>query len=122
MPFDIHTRTAGLATDAFAQVTAFFAGTSHRPSQEQWDAIHDLLDHLEQAALGDLERAVYLSSIPAGTGKTTALVKFAETLMDNPIYADTGMLITVNRITEAEDMAKTLGQHRAKLCVIISST
>ena len=39
MPFDIHTRTAGLATDAFAQVTAFFAETSHRPSQEQWDAI-----------------------------------------------------------------------------------
>ena len=40
--------------------------------------------------------------------------------MDNPIYADTGMLITVNRITEAEDMAKALGQHRAKLCVITS--
>jgi uridylate kinase len=83
-------------------------------------ALRDLLDHLERAARGDLEEALYLSPIPVGTGKTTALISFAETLMDSPEQEDVGMLITVNRIAEARDVAAKLSLHRSKLCVITS--
>jgi hypothetical protein len=114
-------RTSGLATDAYDRLTKFFADTPHRPSQEQWEAIRDLLGHLQRAADHDLDRAVYLSPIPAGTGKSTALAIFAKTLMDNPAYGDVGMVIFVNRIAEASDMADKIGQqYRNELCVITS--
>jgi hypothetical protein len=55
-----------------------------------------------------------------GTGKATALISFAETLMDSPGQEDVGMLITVNRIAEAHDVAEKLSAYRAKLYVITS--
>ena len=75
---------------------------------------------MELAANKSLEAAVYLSAIPAGTGKSASLAAFAAALMDNPAYANTGMLITVNRIAEARDMAEALSSHRDKLCIYTS--
>ena len=121
MPFDaLPAVSAGLASAAYARLVATFARDGHSPSPEQWAAIRDLLEHLERAANGKLEPALYLSAIPAGTGKSRSLQAFAATLMDDPNYAETGMLITVNRLNEAEDMARELGAYRSKLCVITS--
>src|ERR1700733_12418369 len=122
MPFDadILVRNAGLSDNAYNRLTTFFAEVNHRPSPGQWAAIRDLLDHLERAADGKLEREVYLSAIPAGTGKSTALAAFAAALTDNPAYANVGMLVPVNRKNEARDMATALRARRDRLCVIMS--
>ena len=120
MPFDILAAQRSLADSAYARLTTCFALFQHCPSLDQLAALRDLLDHLERAARGDLDEALYLSPIPVGTGKTTALVSFAETLMDSPEQEDVGMLITVNRIAEARDVAAKLSLHRSKLCVITS--
>ena len=94
MPFDaLPAVSAGLASAAYARLVATFARDGHTPSPEQWAAIRDLLEHLERAANGKLEPALYLSAIPAGTGKSRSLQAFAATLMDDPNYAETGMLI-----------------------------
>jgi hypothetical protein len=126
MPFDatdILSCTAGLADTAYDRLTRFFQATNHRPSNQQWIAIRDLMDHLEQAANGQLDPALYLSAIPAGTGKSTSTAMFAQTLMDSPNHGDVGMVIFVNRITEAEDMAKMIGpQYRDRLSVLTSDT
>jgi len=120
MPFDVLPAT-GLATTAFDRVAAFFAETSHRPSQQQWEAIRDLLDHMERAADGCLPDALYLSAIPAGTGKSTSLALFARTLLDSPAYATTGMVIFVNRIAEARAMGEAIGpEYRDRLCLVTS--
>ena len=123
MPFDVDTASRdGLAARALARLLAFFAQVGHDPSPEQWNAIRDLLDHLERAANGELDKAVYLSAIPAGTGKSTSLLAFAAALMDNPAHADTGALITVNRIAEARDTAQALADmgYSDKVCVYTS--
>jgi hypothetical protein len=120
MPFDVLPAT-GLATNAYDRLHRFFNGTAHRPSQEQWAAIRDLHDHLELAAKGQLPEALYLSAIPPGTGKSTATAMFARALMDHPVFEETGMVIFVNRIVEAEAMAELIGpDYRDKLCVITS--
>jgi hypothetical protein len=116
MPFDVLAQP-GLATAAYTRLADAFALYGHHPSDAQWAAIRDLLDHLERAANGDLTPALYLSAIPAGTGKSTAIAAFAATLMDNPAYADVGVLIMVNRVTEAQDMAKALSPYGNRLCV-----
>ena len=121
MPFDVLPAT-GLATTAYDRLSRFYdETTTHRPSQQQWAAIRDLMGHLAMAADGRLADALYLSAIPAGTGKSTGLATFAQTLMDDPSRADQGMVIFVNRIAEAEDMANLIGPgYRDRLCVITS--
>ena len=121
MPFDIRPAAPpGLANDAYLRLAAFFVEADHHPSPEQRAAIRDLLDHLQRAADGKLEDAVYLSSIPAGTGKTTSLVAFSQALVNDATYADTGILITVNRIDEARDIAMQMADVADKVCVFTS--
>jgi hypothetical protein len=114
---DSQARTVSLADHAYDYLHEFFIRADHRPSREQWSAIRDLLGHLERAADNTLDEAVYVSPIPAGTGKSCSIAAFAFALMDSGAYADTGMLITVNRIAEAKDMAEALRGYRDRLCV-----
>jgi hypothetical protein len=119
MPFDTMARTTpGLADVAYTRLVDRFSTFGHRPSDTQWAAIRDLLDHLQAAASGDLGRAVYLSAIPAGTGKSQSIAAFASSLLDDADHGSVGMLITVNRRTEAADMADQLSAFRNRLCVI----
>jgi len=120
MSLDILIPTLGLADTAHASLVQLFGDIEHRPSAEQWDAILDLLDCLERAADKALNpHALYVSAIPAGTGKSASLVAFAKALMDAPHYARTGMVITCNRVSEVRDIAKALSAYRSKLCIIV---
>eukprot|EP01037_Dinobryon_pediforme_P005769 gene5768-5832_t len=112
------TTQPGLAATARASLEATFATGNHRPSAPQWTAIQDLLDHLQATAEGRVETAVYLSAIPAGTGKSASLAAFAAALCASPDHAHVGMLILCNRVTEVADMATALGEHRGRLRVI----
>ena len=119
MPFDIQAPLVSLAETAHTSLIAKFHEWGHHPSADQWEAILDLLDHLETAANHDLEQAVYVSAIPAGCGKSASLVAFTKALASSPAYAGTGVLIACNRVTEVHDMATALQSHRGKLCVIV---
>src|SRR6185437_13699313 len=110
----------GLADTAYHDLTQRFVAYGHYPSPDQWAAIRDLLNYLERAASTGLPPALYLSAIPAGTGKTQTLSAFARALIDSPDRAGTGMLILVNRITEAEEMANELRDYSAALCIYTS--
>jgi hypothetical protein len=113
-----HSFPASLAATAEATLRAQFRDGGHFPSDAQWDAILDLLDHLERAANDDLSPAVYVSAIPAGTGKSASLAAFASALMDSPAHRDVGMLILCNRVSEVGDMAGSLMGYRDRLCVV----
>ena len=113
----------GLADTAYADLTTAFAAYGHAPSEHQRAAIRDLLAHLDQVANDQLDRALYVSAIPAGTGKSQSLAAFARALMDSPDHDDVGMVIFVNRIEEAQEMARAIGeQYHHKLCIYTSHT
>jgi hypothetical protein len=124
MPFDVDTANrSGLADTAYRRVQDAFANfrpTPHAPSQAQLDAIGDLLDALEAAADGRLSRHAHVSAIPPGTGKSVSVQTFAATLCDAPDRTDVGMLVLVNRINEARDMAEALAHYRDRLCILTS--
>lgn len=111
----------GLAMTAFATLSMRFDKWGHVPSNAQWAAIRDLLEHLERVANNHAEHAVYLSAIPAGTGKSASLIAFAEALMDSVPHRHVGMLVAVNRVAEVFDFAKELQPYRDRVCVIIGS-
>ena len=108
-----------LATEAETRLRANFHTIDHRPSETQWDAIRDLLAHLQKAADKLLPPAVYVSAIPAGTGKTTGLTAFAGTLMDSLAHMNIGMVIACNHLSEVEDIARSLAPYRDKLCILV---
>jgi hypothetical protein len=112
-------KVSGLAATARASLVSLFGGAGHRPSTDQWAAVDDLLQHMERAAHGELQRAVYVSAIPAGTAKSTSIAAFAKALMSDPEHAETGMLITCCRVEECAAMAEALRDHRSKLCIIV---
>ena len=118
MPLD-STHAAFPATIAKEALEAQYAEAGHYPNDEQWDAIEDLLEHLEKAARGHLPTAVYVSAIPAGTGKSTSLQAFAGALCSTPAFSHIGMLIACHRVDEVEAMAQALQAHRDRLCVIV---
>jgi hypothetical protein len=124
MPFDVDaTSRTGLAETAFHRVQDVFASfrpTPHVPSQAQRHAIHDLLVALEAAADGRLSPLAHVSAIPPGTGKSVSVQTFAAVLCDAPDRDHVGMLILVNRINEARDMAEALARYRHRLCVMTS--
>lgn len=120
MPLDM-TPTAFPATIALEALKAQYDAAGHYPSTEQWDAITDLLEHLESAARGHLANAVYVSAIPAGTGKSTSLQAFAGALCSTPSFGHVGMLIACHRVDEVEAMALALQPHRDRLCVIVGA-
>lgn len=127
---DIQAPTAGLAAPlcasladtAHRSLVDLFAQRGHRPSEEQWAAILDLLDALEMAAHNALETALYISAIPAGTGKTASILEFTKALLNDPAHENKGVLIAVNRVEEVRYIAKELAVHRGKLCVIVGRT
>ena len=119
MPLDALTATLSLCMIARTSLRSMFEVGGHSPSVEQWSAIDDLLRHLERAADGALDRAVYVSAIPAGTGKTATIAQFAKALMGTQGRHDVGMLVTCNRVEEVRDMAILLGEWRQRLCVIV---
>lgn len=119
MPLDAITLSSSLSEIAFANLHDVFKHIDHSPSAAQWTAIRDLLDCLEKAADGRLEPAVYVSAIPAGTGKTTAIVEFAKALMDDPQRASVGMMVTCSRIEEVKGVADKLSKWHDRLCVIV---
>ena len=122
MPFDATSTSTSLAEIARADMERTFSEGSHRPSPNQWAAIMDYLGTVEMLAsksvITEADRVLYLSAIPAGTGKTVAVAAITRAIASSAAHEDVGVLIAVNRITEAVEMAETLGSHKAKLCVV----
>ena len=120
------TLPASLAETARADMERVFAtgerAGKHRPSPPQWAAIVDYLEHAEMAADGNLKLAVYLSAIPCGTGKSVAVASFSRAVAQSADHDGVGVLIAVNRLSEARDMADALKDQRAKLCLIVGKT
>lgn len=102
MPLDALTTSLSLPQTAMTALRSMFAAGEHSPSVEQWAAIEDLLRHLEDAADGVLDRAVFVSAIPAGTGKTATIAQFAQALMGAPERSNVGMLITCTAATSSQ--------------------
>ena len=111
-----------LAEAARADMEVIFRAGAHRPSPPQWAAITDYLEHAELAAEGNLKLAVYLSAIPCGTGKSVAVACFSRALAHSADHDGVGVLIAVNRISEAEDMAVALKDQRAKMCLVVGKS
>jgi hypothetical protein len=110
-----------LSQRAYDRVTALFESNNRKHSQDQADAVRDLIDHLALAADGALrERKAFVSSIPPGTGKSLSIATFTNVLLEDRAYDHCGVLILVSRIAEAITMAEQLKVHRARLCVSTS--
>ena len=77
-----------------------FLEYGHRPSPTHWDGLRAIAATIEAQALGTAEPKFYLSSLPTGMGKTTAVAEGVKALVSNPAYADVGVVVFVNQLDQ----------------------
>lgn len=97
-----------LAATARLSMQETFSQGAHAPNANQWSAIDDYLRCAERAAHGDLSRSVYVSAIPAGTGKSVAVAAISTAIVGSERHRHVAVLIAVNRLSELCDMADAL--------------
>ena len=83
----------------------------HRPSPAHWKGLRAIAETIEAQALGTAEPKFFLSSLPTGMGKTTAVAESVKALVSNQAYAEVGVVFFVNQLDQIprliEDMELT---------------
>ena len=80
----------------------FTKETSHRPSEEMYEALSDIALTLQDMANGKVENKIHLSSLAPGIGKTQTISFFLNLLLKDKRYDDIGILIGLSSYDEIE--------------------
>lgn len=86
-------------------------GPVHNPSVAQWSSLIEMLTTLDDIVQGRAERLVYVASCDPGIGKTTALIAYLSTLLqqDHEPYSDCGVLVAMNTLDEVSRFITEVG-------------
>ncbi len=104
------TPAAMLTARTVQKVREYFeTETTHRPSKQMYAALSDIAGTLAEMALGEAKRKVYLSSLDPGTGKTTVLAHFVDTLLADNSLEHVGVLVCVARLDEIKTLVHRMG-------------
>src|SRR5262245_33424133 len=82
------------------QLSTTFASRGHFPSDDHWKGLTAIARVLEAMALGTAPRVFTYSALPTGMGKTSVVVEFNRTLINDPTFADVGVIIFVNQLVQ----------------------
>jgi len=104
-----------------AQVREFFNNkTSHRPSEEMYEALSDIALTLEDMANGKAENKIHLSSLAPGIGKTQTICFFLNLLLKEKQYEDKGILIGLSSYDEIESYLSRIDVQPHKIGILTS--
>ena len=96
--------------------------TSHRPSEEMYEALLDIALTLEDMANGKAENKIHLSSLAPGIGKTQTICFFLNLLLKEKQYEDKGILIGLSSYDEIESYIERLDIDRSNIAVLTSDS
>ncbi|SFV33991.1 hypothetical protein [Hyphomicrobium facile] len=113
---------------ALSLMRARFDAQCHYPSQDQQDALADIIMCLERMRTGRAANKVFLSAVDPGIGKTSALSAYLSVYLEdisNPTPVRKigsegdaeGILICINSWREIEDLLVTLKPHLSEVFV-----
>ena len=92
--------------------------TSHRPSEEMYQALEDIALTLEEMVIGEAENKIYLSSLAPGIGKTQTICFFLNLLLKEEQYEDKGILIGLSSYDEIESYLKRIDVDTNKIGIL----
>ncbi|HYE06587.1 MAG TPA: hypothetical protein VEL07_13810 [Planctomycetota bacterium] len=81
-------------------------------------ALGDIARTIEQMALGEADRKLFLSDLDPGTGKSTVIKASIDALLTQQAYAHVGVLLCVSRLSEIESMVHDMGIPEGMLHVL----
>lgn len=88
---------------SFSRMLSEFQNYNHKPSDEMLAALYELIDTLTGMAAGTAQPLYHLCSVDPGVGKSTAIIQWLKTYLEDPIvYGDSGILISLDRHEEIE--------------------
>jgi len=108
------TKTMGMARKFFNEET------SHRPSEEMYQALEDIALTLEKMVNEEAESNIYLSSLAPGIGKTQTICFFLNLLLKDGQYRSQGILIGLSTYDEIESYIERIDIKRSDIAVLTS--
>ena len=87
---------------------ARFATFGHSPSEEHWKGLAEIARELEAMALGEARREFTYSALPTGMGKTSAIMEFTRIILNDPTYADVGIIIFLNQLSQIGSLVEQM--------------
>ena len=115
------TNNVNLAQPTITMVREFFnKETSHRPSEEMYEALLDIALTLEDMANGKAENKIHLSSLAPGIGKTQTICFFLNLLLKEKQYEDKGILIGLSSYDEIESYLSRIDVQPHKIGILTS--
>lgn len=100
---------SGLVSETLSALRQFFAtSTNHSPSPGMWNALHAVAQVLSDMAEGTCSKAIHLSSLDPGVGKTQTIIHFVRALLTSPKHEHVGVMICVARLEEIQVLVKAM--------------
>jgi hypothetical protein len=109
-----------------------FPKYNHAPSEKFWKGLHQITKAIEGMACRlhehpDIDHicpgwssSFFISFLPCGMGKTTALIESAKTILDVPKYDHVGFVIFLSRLEEIRTVVERMGLSTESFSVLTS--
>ena len=113
--------STNLTKETMVKVRKFFnEETSHRPSEEMYQALEHIALTLEEMVRGEAENKIYLSSLAPGIGKTQTICFFLNLLLKDEQCDDKGILIGLSSYDEIKSYLSRIDAEAHKIGVFTS--
>ena len=86
-----------------------FSSCDHHPEPEHWKGLRAIVETIVTMAFGQADQKFYLSSLPTGMGKTTAVAETVKVLVNEPACGGVGFLILVNQRDLIKPLIRRMG-------------
>jgi len=106
-PNGVFTQT--LTKRIIAGIEGQFSLSEHQPAPAHWKGLRAIAETVVAMVFGQAKDKFYLSSLPTGMGKTTALAETVKVLAAEPSCTDVGFLILVNQLDLIEPLIERMG-------------
>lgn len=104
---------------AFEELKRMFkAFEGHEPDERQMDTLREIQKVIELMAFGRCEPKLWLSAVPTGMGKTTAVVAAIKVLLVTRGLLKKSVIIFMARLSEIRDFVQRAGLARDQFAVL----
>ena len=120
MPSGVEGRES-LTDQIMAGLERRFLQYGHRPSPAHWKGLRAIAETIEAQASGTATPSFFLSALPTGMGKTTAVVASVKSLVSHPKYQDVGVVIFVSQLDQIRRLVDEIELAKDAYSVVLTT-
>lgn len=101
---------------------ASFEERGHEPTENQWNALCDVIKCLDEMSQGKADKVTYFASLDPGLGKTQILVHYLKALTNSSLHANVGAVVFVSKLDEIKALLKEAELQANDIAILTSDS